>query len=227
MTRAVHLAHAAVWILCVVSGCRVGEGWGRVDGCIHLPGCSLDPDGDETTGYTVCDEQDRDLQFHPDFFAAEVIEDGSITIRIQDGGYRVGESDGLYITVPDRRWAADQAVGDVEEVPGEARLPVVSLSQIESVEPEKRFKVSAYLNGSCPDTTVSFSQGVGEIWFYSMYQSRDLGDGTDEDRIHLGFELDFVDPWPYEEPQPDSPRMHVVGEVSFDYQRGSPAQVFP
>lgn len=226
MTR--HLAAiAAGGLLLAGQGCSVGEGWGRIDGCIHLPGCSLDPDGDQTEGYETCTEDRMDLHLKPDFFAAEVLEDGSITIRAQVGGYRLGESDGVLITVPDHAWAAEHAAGDVDVVPEDGRLAVAPLEDLQTLPIEQRFKVTLYVNGSCPDSNVSFAQGVGEIWFFSMYQARDLGDERDVSLIHLGFELDFVDPWPFLEPGPSSPRIHAVGEMEFHYKRGSPAQQFP
>jgi hypothetical protein len=216
-------ALAAASVLLACQGCSVGKGWSVVQGCIHLPGCDLDPDGGRGLPWETCTEQDYDVRLDIDFFAAEVLDDGSLVIRVQDGGYRRGESDGLMLTVPDRAWAAQHTVDE----PGGGRLAVVPLDELDAVEPERRFQVSAFVYGSCPYTEASFAEGVGEIWFYSMLQDPDLGDERSETTIHFGFELDFVDPRPYAEPQPDSPRLHLVGEVRFNYQRGSPAQPFP
>ena len=220
--RRASLTGALLAALLAVQGCDMGKGWGRVEGCIHLPGCRLDPDQEP---YAACTEDTYDFLFRPDFFSGELFDDGSLTIRAQKGGYRIGESDGLVITVPDYAWIADHLVADPENVLEEEKLAVVPLSELDGLPVEERFKVSMYLNGSCPGA--SFNEGVGTIWFHSMYQNTDNGDPENTPLIHLEFDLSFVDAWPYEEPQPDSPRLDVHGELRFHYQRGSPAQPYP
>ncbi len=205
-------------------GCTVGAGWGLIEGCINLPTCGLDPGGDP---FEACTPDARDFRFRPDFFAAEILGDGSLSIRAQKGGYTVGESDGILITVPDHSWVAERLVQDPANVLDSEKLDVLPISDLGTVELPRRFKVSTYWNSSCPSTQVAFTEGTGKIWFYSMYQSRDLGDPVNQPRIHLGFDLVFVDPWPYEEPRPDSARLAVTGELRFNYTRGSPAQPFP
>jgi hypothetical protein len=202
-----------------LASCKVGSGWGLVEGCIHMPACSVDPDGEP---FETCTEETYDYTFRPDFFSGQIHEDGSLTITAQKGGYRIGESDGIVISVPDYGWVADQLEG-VEE----AGFAIPPGDELESLPMAERFKISAYLNGSCPSSEVSFNEGVGEIRFLSMCQSTDHGDARDEPRIHLTFDAEFVDPWPYAEPQPDSPRLVAHGEIRFDYERGSPAQPFP
>ena len=211
-------------VLAASQGCVVGKGWGLVEGCIHMPGCAIDPGGDP---FETCAEDMYDFEFRPDFFSGDVHEDGSLTILVQRGGYRIGESDGLVITVPDYRWAAEHLVADPENVEDSEKLPVAPLDGIESLPVEERFKASFYLNDSCPGSLVAFNEGVGRIWFVSMYQNTDNGDARNEPTIHIAFELEFVDPWPHEDPQPDSARLSVRGEIRFDYQRGTPAQPYP
>jgi hypothetical protein len=195
-----------------------------MEGCIHLPDCDLDR-GDEP--HDTCTEETYDYSFHPDFFAGQVHDDGSMTITIQRGGYRIGESDGLVISVPDYAWVAEHLVADPDSVLESEMLAVVPLEELDGLPVEERLKASVYLNHSCPSTEASFTEGVGRIWFFSMYQNTELGDPRNEPQIHLGFELSFVDPFPLDEPGPDSPRLDVRGEARFDYERGTPAQPFP
>jgi hypothetical protein len=221
----VRRALAAVAALVVAAqGCAVGGGWGLVEGCIHLPGCSLDPGGGP---FDACAVEDQDFRFRPDFFAADLSEDGSMTIRVQRGGYRIGESDGFVFSVPDHGWVAEHLVADPDDVEESEMLAVPPLDDLGHLALERRFKASAFVGGSCPGSGVSFAEGVGRIWFLSMYQNVEAGDPRNEPTIHFGFDIEFVDPWPYEEPQPDSPRLVARGEVRFDYQRGSPAQPYP
>jgi hypothetical protein len=222
--RRAPLGCALLAALLAVQGCDMGKGWGLVEGCIHMPGCSLDPD---EAPFETCAEDAHDFTFRPDFFSGEVFDDGSLTIRAQKGGYRIGESDGIVITVPDHSWVSEHLVADPDSVLEEEKLAVVSLAELDGLPVEERFKVSVYLNGSCPGSSVSFNEGVGTIWFHSMYQNRDDGDPRDTPLIHLEFDLVFVDAWPDLEPQPDSPRLDVHGELRFPYQRGSPAQPYP
>ena len=218
------LACALLAAILAVQGCEMGKGWGLVEGCIHMPGCRLDPDD---TPYAACDPTDPEFVFRPDFFSGELFEDGSLTIRAQRGGYRIGESDGLVITVPDYRWVSENLVADPENVLDEEKLAVVPLDELDGLPVEERFKVSVHLNESCPGADVSFNEGVGTIWFHSMYQNTDNGDPENTPLIHLEFDLSFVDAWPHDEPQPDSPRLDVHGELRFHYERGSPAQPYP
>lgn len=222
--RRAPLGCALVAALLAVQGCDMGKGWGLVEGCIHMPGCSLDPDD---VPFETCAEDAYDFSFQPDFFSGEVFDDGSLTIRAQKGGYRIGESDGIVITVPDRSWVSEHLVADPDDVLEEEKITVVPLAELDGLPVEERFKVSMYLNGSCPGSSVSFNEGVGTIWFHSMYQNTDDGDPRDTPLIHLEFDIVFVDAWPYLEPQPDSPRLEVHGELRFPYQRGSPAQPYP
>lgn len=222
MRRAPLLAAAAALLL-AHHGCTVGVGWGLVEGCIHMPGCSLDPDGPDGVPFVTCTQDAYDYTFRPDFFSGEIHDDGSMTIHVQEGGYRIGESDGIVISVPDFRWVAGQ-LGDGDVTP---RYAVPAGDDLDSLPVEERFKISMHLNGSCPGSDVSFNEGVGEIWFFSMYQSTDHGDSRNVPRIHFAFDVTFVDPWPYDEPQPDSPTLVARGEIRFDYQRGSPAQPYP
>lgn len=224
MTRLGSCTAACLAAVLALQGCAVGKGWGLVEGCIHLPDCSVDRDGEP---FETCTESDYDYVFRPDFFSGEVHDDGSLTIRVQKGGYRIGESDGIVITVPDYRWISDHLVADPENVLDSEKLDVVPLDELEALPVEHRFKVSVYLNGSCPGSETAFNQGLGQIWFMSMYQNTELGDERNVERIHLGFDLTFVDPWPYDTPQPDSPRLVAQGEIRFDYARGSPAQPYP
>jgi len=129
--------------------------------------------------------------------------------------------------VPDYRWVSEHLVADPENVQDDEKIAVVPLVELDGLPVGERFKASMYMNGSCPGSSVSFNEGVGTIWFLSMYQNTDNGDPENTPLIHLEFDLAFVDAWPYEEPQPDSPTLVVHGELRFQYQRGSPAQPFP
>ena len=225
MTPGVRAGLAAVACALVsVGGCTVGDGWGLVEGCIHMPGCRLDPGGDPPA---TCGEDDRDFRFEPDFFGAEAYEDGSLDIVVRSSGTRTGPVDGFSISIPDRVWAAGRLAADPDAVLDSERVPVLPVDELEGVPVAERIKVSSYWYASCPDTVVAFNEGVGTIWFHSMYQSRDLGDPRDEAIVHLGFDLEFVDPWPEETPGPDSPRLLVTGEIRFRVERGAPAQSFP
>ncbi len=222
--RRAPLGRVLLAALLAVQGCDMGKGWGLVEGCIHMPGCPLDPDD---APFTECAQDAHDFTFRPDFFSGELFDDGSLTIRAQKGGYRIGESDGLVITVPDYRWVSEHLVADPENVLDAEKFTVAPLAELDGLLLEERFKVSMYTHGTCPGSSVSFNEGVGTIWFHSMYQNRDNGDPRNTPLIHLEFDLTFVDAWPYEEPQPDSPRLVVHGELRFPYQRGSPAQPYP
>ena len=215
---------APLCLALALQGCTVGSGWGYADGCIHLPTCGLDPGGDP---FETCTDDAHDFEFRPDFFAAEIVGDGSLVIRAQEGGYTIGESDGIVFTVPDNAWVAARLAADPSSVLEEEKLDVLPIADLEGVDLPLRFKVSTYWNASCPDVQVAFTEGTGKIWFSSIYQDRDLGDPVNESTIRMGFDLVFVDPWPYDVPQLDSARLAMAGEIKFDYSRGTPAQVFP
>jgi len=188
--------------------CSTGAGDGRVWGEVDLPGC-------------VGHQQDFDL--HVDFFAADWF-DGTLIIRLQNGGGNQAFSDGVILRVTDPHLFAD-APGRSFEV---ALVPELDefLEQgpetgMPTTAPGSPARATLYLNDTCPGNDFGFTDGAGEISFDSIY----VPDRSK--RIRGRFRFFFVDPRKWESPDDIGPWADLQGEFDFNYSRGSPAQTFP
>jgi hypothetical protein len=209
---------AALGFVAVLSGCTVvGSGSGWLSGSVFLPQCSLDAAaGDGGTGGTALSVPLR-------YFFGDVVGD-RIDIRMQSSGAFLDVADGLVISVRNRHdVVAAIATGGSVTVPVYAELPPQPLTG-----PDLAARISLYLNWSCHDTYVDFSNGTGTIIFSSMYARTADGDHADIDRIQADFAgVAFHDYRPEMAVDGALPWATIDGSFDFDYTRGRPAQPFP
>jgi len=207
----------AAWTLlalAAMSACSTGAGDGRIWGSLYLPECDLRTD-------------DYDMEI--DFFAASAFEN-TLTIRLQRTGKDQAFSDGVLIVVRDVA-AVSESIETDGQYQDEIRLDPSLDTFIENGPSvgvplttwDSPASVTLYLNATCPDNVLSFTDGTGEILFESLYMK------DKEKRILGSFDLRFLDPryWQSNEDGKFGPHAHLQGEFDFNYTRGSPAQTFP
>lgn len=196
-------------IALLACACSVGTGTGQLSGSVLDPVCHLD-----IPAYSL----------DPSFFSADVVEDTGdaedeerrrLTIRIQRGSHREGDSDGLLIFVADANEVA-RAI----EASGPASFPVGAGSAAP-------VQMTVYLNQSCPSgfpddfrqIPAVFEAYGGTITFDAIYAPDVVADATEITATLEG--VTFLDPV-------RSDRVVTLsGDFSFQFQRGRPAQYFP
>ena len=190
------------------AACSTGAGDGRVWGSLDLPGCGVEDDN-----------YDMDV----DFFAADYF-DNTLQIRLQRGGKDQAFSDGLLIVVRDVV-AVSEALGQPLLIELEPDVETYVAQGPDIGYPETTWdspaRVTLYLNDTCPENHLAFTDGAGEITFTRIY----LPD--ESKRIAGSFHLQFIDPREWEEPGDVGSSAELRGEFEFNYTRGSPAQTFP
>lgn len=200
---AVCLAAAAL-----AAACTTGAGDGRVWGSIDLPECGV---------------ADEDYDMGIDFFAASYFEN-TLQIRLQNGGHDQAATDGVAIQVRDVKLFAD-APDQEFEIAVEPAIDDYLEQGPEIGYPETTWdspaRATLYLNQTCPDNTLGFTDGVGTISFSSIYVP------DESKRVAGSFHLRFVDPRTWEGPGEIGARAELFGEFDFNYSRGTPAQPFP
>ena len=192
--------------------CSVGKGTGHFEGCLHYPAC--DEDYDETE--VACTAENPNYSLSPGFFGAQVLESGALLIQIQKDGYFMGESDGIALFIPDFKNVSRQIDQD-----GEVAVTVPPREELESLPESKRYEASYYLNETCGGEYASFSGGTGTLRLTSLYRPE-----SENEKIKGDFSLTFEDPRPVEAGE-IKPHLQLVGDFSFTYERGVPAQHFP
>ncbi len=125
--------------------CVEPPGSGQIQGSLNIPGCE---DGEELS--YQCDlntpvEECSAFRLDPDFFSLE-LEDEHALIRIQKGGRRFGEVDGLLLEIQ-----------DIRRLRG-------NLERSISIKPQGEIRASLLLFERCRDSTQSF-QLQGELRF--------------------------------------------------------------
>jgi len=204
---------AAPAAIAAIAACSVGKGTGDVSGCVYVPGCGI---SSKTPDFQGCGVSQENYHMGPDFFAADTLEDGSLEIRLQKGGYWTSESDGLTLIIPEYEELSRELDGK-EYV--DAVVP--PWDELESLPPSQRFRVSFFLNKSCGGTGAGFSSGTGALRLYSLYRP-----DSDHAQIKGAFDLYFEDTRPHEEGTSPA-QSRLKGGFDFEYQRGLPAQHFP
>ena len=195
--------------LAVLASCSVGSGTGSLRGSVSIADCN-------GTGWT---EDPVDLL--PDFFSADYVEDPGtpgmlrrlLTIRMQHGSFREGDSNGMAVLVRDVNQIARESIG----------VPITVSS-----DPAAPVELTLYLNERCLSgfprdfvrVPVVLGAVSGTITFDAVY-APDLSD--------TGFELaaHFEDVRFEDDIRPDVRFAVMSGYFSFLYQRGRPAQRFP
>lgn len=177
-----------------------GEGWITIEGI--LPECGIE-DGEEV-----------DLRVN--FFSGEIMEDGSMWIRIQRSGYYPSSTDGIIIYISDYRYVAEHLnetlIVGCDDYPPEE----FSGEDDTCVKPKEApifIRASLYLNATCDNFyRLQLTEGVGTIIFNSMYVI---------DKVELiegSFSLRFIG---------EGKELKAQGYFKFDYKVGRPAQPFP
>lgn len=195
-----------VILLCVlVTACSVGQGSGEIGGVVHDALCEVD---------------EPDYQLGPTFFSADVVEDRGdsamgrrLSIRIQRGSFREGDSDGMLVLVRDANEIARTSLGVPIEITGASDAPV---------------QLTLYLNETCesgfPDEFWQIPLVIeahgGTITFDAIYAPDIDSEATEISAVLT--DVLFVDPL-----RPDERFARFSGSFRFFYQRGRPAQLFP
>ena len=209
MNRFHIISIAATFLVGVCSSfCSAGAGEGWVSGTFHIPSCDL---------------EETDFDVGVDFFSAEYFAN-TLTIRLQKNGQDQAYSDGVILVVKDVRAMADSLEVThavtvnpdiqtfIEEGPS-AGKPTTDLAS--------PVRVTLYLNDTCPENRLAFTDGQGTIMFESIYLPHK------EKRIKGTFQFLFIDPRLWESSADSGPSAEIQGEFDFDYNLGSPAQAFP
>jgi len=195
-----------VALLCTT--CTTGAGDGRVWGSLYLPECGV---------------VDEDYDMGVDFFAASYFEN-TLQVRLQNGGQDQALTDGVVIQVRDVDLfaGAPSSTFDIEvEPPVEEYLEQGPDLDSPETTWDSPARVTLFLNKTCPDNTLAFTDGVGTITFSSIYVP------DESKRIKGGFHLRFIDPRTWEGPGEIGAEADLFGEFDFNYSRGAPAQAFP
>ncbi|UJR80468.1 hypothetical protein [Sandaracinus amylolyticus] len=196
-----------IGIATLIASCSVGQGTGELVGSVLDPLCELDE-----PAYSL----------NPTFFSADVIEDrgdpdddiaNRLSMRIQRGSFREGESDGLVVLVQDANELQRSFLG----VP----IPLSALA-------EAPVKMTLYLNETCDSgfprefwrIPLILQAYSGTITFDAIY-APDI-DSTETEISATFTDVVFDDP-----ERPGERTARVSGSFTFFYQRGRPAQTFP
>ena len=188
--------------------CSTGAGDGELRGTLILPSCGLEK---------------FNFNLKVDFFAASYFEN-TLTIIMQHTGKERAFADGLVLVVRDVK-QANQKLTEELDLTVEPNLeeflqngPDAGMPTTTSSSPAR---ATLYLNRTCPDNTLGFTDGAGTLVFDSIY----LPDK--EKRIKGSLNLKFVDPRTWKSLEEQGDRAEINGEFNFKYSSGSPAQPFP
>jgi hypothetical protein len=200
------LAPASIVIL--LAGCSVGQGRGQISGSYVDRQCMVDV---------------PDYEMSPTFFSADIVEDRDdvdgmprkrLTIRVQRGSYREGDSDGLLVFVPDANTIAGM-LGAPIPITGDEDAPV---------------QLTLYMNQTCDS---GFPRdfwripGVLEAQSGTVIFDAIYAPDVDPTSTEITLRLESVAFLDRESPDPEERMAIMSGEISFFYQRGRPAQPFP
>lgn len=212
MTRAL----AIVPLLVVLGACSVGSGIGVVTGEVFDRRCEL-----ENTAFAL----------EPSFFSADFIEDiddpdGSrrlVSMRIQRGSYRAGDSDGISLLISDVNAIERELVAQAE-----AGVAEPSLELPIGRGPDAPVQMIFYLAETCVSGPPNGYRNVpfalealsGRIIFRDVY-------APDIESQDTRFAFSFSDVAFAADSDPEGRRARLEGDIDFLYQRGRPAQSFP
>jgi hypothetical protein len=197
------------WLL---SACKGGDGAGTIHGPVSIESCSLETD---------------DFNLRVDFFAASYTEN-TLTIRLQRTGDLQTFTDGLYIEVRDVSYVRAR-LGEpltialepsIETFRAEGPQGIGSNAGVPLTPYESPVRATLYLNETCPDNRLAFTDGEGTITFDSIYAPP-----NDDKRISGSFSFEFIDPRTWDNGEiADSASM--TGEFRFTHDRNPQEQPF-
>jgi len=193
----------------LATSCSTGAGDGEVFGSVDIPECGLKTDH---------------FDIGADFFAADYF-DNTLTIRIQNTGQIPTFADGLFFVIRDVA-TMDAAGKDtehkIEVIPDIATFlalgPDAGTPTTTKASPAR---ATLYLNDTCPDNHLAFTDGAGTLTLKSVYIP------GKQKRIAGSFQLEFVDPRHWKSLEDTGPYAQIEGYFDFNYTRGKPAQTFP
>jgi hypothetical protein len=195
------------------AGCSPGDGEGFVRGSFTVSSCNLE-------------REDFNLKIN--YFTATYFQN-SLTIRLQHKGGTQVYADGLFLEIRDV-----ESVSENLDTPLQIEIEppldefkqngpgtsTASSSGLPATTYQSPARATLYLNETCPDNTLGFTDGDGEIVFEKIYRP------DKSDRIKGRFELEFIDPRTWESPEEIGDHAEVEGEFDFEYSRRMPEQTF-
>lgn len=197
--------YAAISMLgALAAACSVGQGRGEMTGRV------LD---------TTCDVDEPAYTLEPTFFSADVVEERNdatpqslLTLRIQRGSYREGDSDGLVVMIRDAndiRARLGEAIPVLPDIDADVQMTVYLNETCESGFPREFWRVPLVLEGQ-----------RGTITFDAIY-------APDEDPGSTAIIGHFEDVVFESRDRPAERNATMSGSFSFSFQRGRPSQPFP
>jgi hypothetical protein len=197
-------------LVLLAAACSVGTGRGEITGEVHDPGCEI---------------EDPDYSMDPSFFSADVVEDrgavadqtrARLTIRIQRGSFREGDSDGIMMLVND----ANEIAREIESTGSPVTIPILAGA-------EAPVQMTLYLNQTCESgfprdfwqIPALFEGYEGVITFRSIYAPDVFPEVTE---IAASFDSAV-----FRDRATGHRSATLSGDFAFQFQRGRPAQPFP
>jgi hypothetical protein len=199
--------------LCTVLSCTGGSGEGTVHGPVSIESCNLEK---------------NDFNLEVDFFTA-TYHNNSLIIRMQHTGALQSFVDGITIHVRDVKTVSENLGTplEIDLVPSlEAFLEtgpegaVGSNAGVPLTPHDSPARATLYLNDTCPDSTLAFTDGTGTITFDDIYLP------SKKKKISGSFSLEFFDPRTWEAPGEIRDTATMFGEFSFGYSRNPQEQPF-
>jgi len=189
--------------------CQGSDGEGQIHGVLKIPSCGIDDD-----------------HFHHNLnaFAADYFQN-TLSIRIQSSGRVPTFSDGLFLVIRDARAMSGFPPGTKHLVEVSPEIAAFkdhgSGAGYPATTPESPARVSFYLNETCPENRLAFTDGGGILAMDSVYIPGETR------RIKGYFELEFIDPRHWEDPENPGPYAQIEGDFDFKYNPRKTATTFP
>ncbi len=196
---------------------------------IFLSACSDNGSGIVRGEFLVkkCNLESDDVDLEVDYFAATYFEN-TLSIRLQHTSSQQNFSDGLYFVISD----VNKAVEHLTQPININTLP--SISDFKTYGPSENsdengypktpyhslVRAVLYLYDTCSENPPKFSDGEGFVVFTHLYQP------NGNKRIAGRFELEFIDPSTWLEPDNNGDQALVSGEFDFEYSDRKPEQPF-
>jgi hypothetical protein len=202
-------AFRAIALCLIFCSCSKGDGDGRVSGSLVIPGCGVETD---------------DYDMGVDFFEADYFEN-TLSIRLQRTGGDMRFADGVLLVIRDVEKTAEAGAGAVQEIrvepSWESCVENGPDGGIPTTSADSPARASLYLNETCPDDFLAFSDGAGSFQMESIYIP------DEQRRIQGSFSLKFIDPRYWESPDNPGPIAEIQGEFEFNYDGRKQARAFP
>ncbi len=185
-------------LMIVLPACDDADADGRIVGALEIPDCNDGRPLSFSCGETF-DESCTAFNLNSDFYALQVYDDNSATLRIQRGGAGFAVSDGLMFDID-----------DVRLIRGALEKPL-------SVGPDENIRVGLGLFNLCPDSTQNFAV-TGTVNFTNF--------GLDKGSRIRG-ELGRLEVRDGRGARPGEFLGFLTGYFDFTVQTGPPYQIFP